>query len=63
MRVEVDSLLCEANGLCVNAAPDVFQLGDDDVLVVLEPNPSEERRAAVEKAASVCPKQAITVSG
>lgn len=61
MRVVVDPNVCEANGLCAGIAPDVFRLGDDDVLTLLLPDPPEERRAAVLQAARSCPKQAITV--
>lgn len=31
MRVEVDPDLCESNAVCVGLAPDVFELGDDDL--------------------------------
>ncbi|HEU4657401.1 MAG TPA: ferredoxin [Capillimicrobium sp.] len=60
MKVHVDMNLCQSHGECVIAAPDVFELGDDDVLVWKEDVP-EERRAAVEEAANVCPMMAIRV--
>lgn len=63
MRVVVDFDLCESNALCMAAAPDVFEVRDDDFLYVLVEEPPEERRAAVEEAARRCPKQAITVEG
>lgn len=44
-------------------APDVFEVNDNDELVVLEPHPSEERRAAVALAVRMCPKQALTLEG
>lgn len=31
MRVEVDPDLCESNAVCVGLAPDIFELGDDDL--------------------------------
>ena len=61
MRVVVNFDLCESNALCMGEAPDVFEVRDDDFLYVLNENPPEERRAAVEAAARVCPKQAITI--
>ena len=61
MRVVVDLSVCESNALCTQAAPEVFELGDDDVLRVLAEFPPEGLRAGVEAAARVCPKQAITV--
>jgi ferredoxin len=61
MRVVVDFDLCESNALCMDAAPEVFEVRDDDFLYVLHENPSEELRAKVEQAARVCPKQAIKI--
>jgi ferredoxin len=63
MRVVVDFDRCESNALCMAAAPEVFEVRDDDFLYVLQDEPSEELRAKVEEAARVCPKQAITVEG
>ncbi len=60
MKVHVDMNLCQSHGECVTAAPDVFELGDDDVLV-WEENVSEDRRAAVEEAVNVCPMMAISI--
>ena len=62
MKVHVDMNLCQSHGECVIAAPDVFELGDDDVLVWQEDVP-EERRAAVEEAVNACPMSAIRIEG
>jgi ferredoxin len=43
------------------AAPEVFELGDDDVSRVLVDPVPEELREKVERAARLCPRQAITV--
>ena len=61
MRVVVDFDLCESNALCMDAAPEVFEVRDDDFLYVLQENPDEALRAKVEQAARVCPKQAIKI--
>ena len=61
MRVVVDFDLCESNAICMQIAPDVFEVRDDDFLYVLEENPVEDRRAAVAEAVQRCPKQAISV--
>lgn len=61
MKVIVDPNLCEGNARCVEAAPDVFELGDDDQARVLIEHPDESRRAAVERAVRVCPRQAISI--
>ncbi len=61
MRVVVDLLKCESNGLCVTQAPTVFGLTDDDELQVLNETPSADQRAAVELAVQMCPKQALSL--
>ena len=63
MRVVVDYDLCESNALCMAAAPEVFEVRDDDFLYVLQDEPSEDLRSKVEEAARRCPKQAITIEG
>jgi ferredoxin len=59
-KVHVDMNLCQSHGECVFPAPDVFELGDDDILRY-EPAPDESLRDAVEEAERGCPVQAITV--
>ena len=61
MRVVVDWDLCESNGLCMAAAPEVFELQDDDTLMILQENPDESLRAKVAAAVNACPKQAISI--
>ncbi|MGC8513907.1 MAG: ferredoxin [Acidimicrobiales bacterium] len=63
MHVVVDFDRCESNALCMAAAPEVFEVRDDDFLYILDENPPEELRAKVELAAQRCPKQAITIEG
>ena len=46
------------------AAPEVFDLGDDDEVVnLLDPEPSEDLRASVQAAADACPMAAIRIEG
>jgi ferredoxin len=59
MKVVVDLDLCEGNAKCVEAAPEVFKLGDNDQAIVLNENPGPELRAKVQRAVRTCPKQAI----
>jgi ferredoxin len=63
MRVVVDYDLCESNALCMAAAPEVFEVREDDFLYVLQEEPPEALRGKVEEAARRCPKQAITIEG
>jgi ferredoxin len=61
MRVVVDFDLCESNARCMAAAPEVFEVRDDDLLYVLQDEPPEELRPQVLAAARSCPKVAITI--
>lgn len=64
MKITVDTNLCEVHGDCVVAAPDIFDIGEDDEVVqVLDAEPGEEHRAQVVQAARMCPVAAITVEG
>jgi ferredoxin len=61
MRIEVDWDLCESNGVCMGIIPEVFQLGDDDMLTVLQPEVTPENEAKVREAVRQCPRQAISI--
>ena len=60
-RVVVDFDLCESNARCMEAAPEVFEVRDDDFLYVLNETPGEDARARCEEAVNRCPKQAISL--
>ncbi len=61
MRVVVDYDLCESNAVCMNVAPEVFEVRDDDFLYVLQEEPDEALRSKVVEAVARCPKQAISL--
>ncbi|WP_120493927.1 ferredoxin [Microbacterium phyllosphaerae] len=61
MRIDIDWGLCEGNGACALEAPDVFEMDDDDNLLVHEESISSTSQARLEAAARSCPKRAITV--
>lgn len=61
MKVVVDFDLCMGNAQCMLAAPQVFEVRDDGMLYVLQEEPPEALRTAVEDAARLCPTQAITI--
>jgi ferredoxin len=61
MRIAADQGRCEGHGLCVDTAPEVYDL-DDDAIVVLRHEvvpPALERKA--EAGARVCPVAALRV--
>jgi ferredoxin len=59
--VEVDRGLCIGSGDCVDTAPDVFQLDDEDKAVVVDPDGAP--RDDILEAAGNCPVSAIRVVG
>lgn len=61
MKIEVDTGRCTGHAQCEAVAPEVFEVGDDGLAQVLEPSPSEDRRAAVQEAVDLCPTQALTL--
>ena len=61
MKVVVDYDLCEANALCMDCAPEVFRVEDDDTLTVLIEDIPDELRGKVEEAVRLCPRQAIAL--
>ncbi len=61
MKVIVDFDLCEANAICMDVAPTVFKVDDNDELQILMENPPEDLRAKVEEAVRLCPRQAISI--
>jgi ferredoxin len=63
MRVVVDFDKCESNAVCMGAAPEVFEVRDDNFLYVLQEEPPEQLRPKVEEAARTCPTGAITIEG
>ena len=61
MRIEVDWGLCESNGVCMGIIPEVFHLGDDDMLTVLQPEVTPENESQVQEAVRQCPAGTLDV--
>lgn len=60
MKIVIDEEKCCGAGQCVMIAPDVFDQRDEDgIAVLLDTDPPQDRHAAVQEAASVCPAAAI----
>jgi ferredoxin len=60
-KVVVDYDKCESNAVCMSLAPEVFEVRDDNFLYVLQDNPVDDLRAAVDAAVVQCPTGAISV--
>ena len=63
MKVVVDYDLCESNALCMDCAPEVFRVEEDDTLTVLIEEIPDDLRTKVEEAVRLCPRQAISTQG
>jgi ferredoxin len=63
MKVIVDFEVCQSHGLCMQAAPEVFELRDDGFLYILAESPAENLRKKVETAVRECPTGAIKLEG
>ena len=61
MKIVVNWDACESNALCMAAAPEVFEVRDDDNLYLLQEEPDESLRPKMEEAVRRCPKQAISI--
>ena len=59
MRVSVNMDLCCGHAICVDAAPEVFEMRDDNKAHVLAEHFGEESRAYIEEAVRICPQMAI----
>jgi ferredoxin len=62
VKVNVDRGLCDGNGVCAVEAPAVFELNDDDELIVLRETVPAGGQEAVRSAVRVCPKRALSLS-
>jgi ferredoxin len=61
IEITVDRALCIGSGDCVDTAPDVFQLDDEDKAVVVDPDGASLDE--VIDAARNCPVSAIFIAG
>ena len=62
MRIVADRQRCTSAGNCARVAPELFDQGEEDgVVVVLEPEPPPSLADAAREAESLCPARAISV--
>ncbi|MCZ8378057.1 ferredoxin [Mycobacterium sp. CPCC 205372] len=60
-RVVLDEDLCQGHAMCELEAPDVFTVPKRGVVQILDPEPPDELRDAVELAVDMCPTRAISI--
>ncbi|WP_109524119.1 MULTISPECIES: ferredoxin [Nocardia] len=61
MRIHVDTVLCESNGICAGIIPEVFELDDDDRLELLREELTADIEPRVRDAVVQCPRHAISL--
>jgi ferredoxin len=59
MKIEADRDVCIGAGMCVMTAEEVFDQGDDGIVVVLEVEVPAEHAAAAARAVASCPSGAL----
>ena len=58
-RIKADLDVCQGFAVCVSSAPDLFELDDEDLVVVLKEEITEEERASADLAVNGCPVVAL----
>ena len=61
MKIVVDFDKCDSNGVCCGVAPDLFELDDQNFLVIKQEEPGQDQRAKLEEAVRGCPTEAISI--
>ena len=62
MRIIVDFDRCRSNGVCVDLAPEIFEIRSDGYLYLLKEEASGSELVLAEEAVHGCPTQAISLS-
>ena len=62
MHVVVDLDLCQGHGVCESEAPEVFELAKNASVTVLDADPPEGQRGAVQAAVRFCPTSALSIT-
>lgn len=62
MRVIVDESSCEGNAFCESLVPQVFEMGDADVVQIADGPVPEDLEIDVRAAVDQCPKAALRLS-
>lgn len=63
IQVRANVRLCEGFANCLVAAPDLFDLDDEDKVIILQDDLDEAERSRVEEAIRSCPVSALTIAG
>ncbi len=61
-RIALDVDLCQGHGVCESEAPELFEVGRDRVVELLDATPPDELRRAAELAVKYCPTHALSIT-
>ncbi len=61
MKIIFDREKCKLHAQCRGAAPELFSFAPNGSLVILDENPPEELREALQDAVDACPEGAISI--
>lgn len=61
MKAIVDRDACIGCGLCTTICPEVFEMDDEDIAIVIADPVPVENEASAQEAADSCPTDAITI--
>jgi len=61
MKAIVDADLCTGCGLCVSTCPEVFDMNDDDIAIVIATPVPPDAEDTCNEAADDCPVDAISI--
>ena len=62
MRILHDDARCASTGICESLAPDLFEIGADGALRLLDPSPAPGLQAVAVQAVAGCPTGALTLA-
>lgn len=62
MKVLAELDKCEGYANCVMAAPEVFSIDDENLVQIIDEQPAEDERPAVEEAVRSCPVSALAIA-
>ena len=60
-KIRVDADLCQGHGVCESEAPEVFRVGPDRQVELLDPAPADDQLPAVKAAVKYCPTHALSL--
>jgi ferredoxin len=62
LKITVDLGLCQGYANCINVAPDIFDLNDDDQVMLLRTDFEAADQPRIEDAVQGCPVSALRIT-